>query len=613
LASVWAELKRRNVMRVGIAYAAISWLLAQVADLTFGAFDVPAWLLRAFLVVLLLGFPVALLLAWVYEVTPEGVRKESDVDASRSSPRVSRRHLDIVIIAVLAVALVLFAVERFVLLPERIRPAEITRGFSDSVFQGSIAVLPFLNMSSDPEQEYFSDGLSEEILTVLARIPELKVIGRTSSFAFKGKNEDLRVIGQSLGVQTVLEGSVRKSGNRVSITARLVDVSDGAHVWSDTYERDMTDIFDIQDEVAAAVADALQLRIGAPPSRGHPTDNAEAYALFLKGRVLLNVQKGREATELLKRATDLDPGFAEAYELLAASYWMQGGAVMDTAEALSLSAEAAARASAIDPGLAFAEALHHMAKGGASSHLDGIKALQRAWYRSPGDSAPLRPLIYELLYAGYHREAHGVARQYVSVDPLSPIASYSLGETLYAIGQSEEALVHLQIAYDLGNEFARWFLPAVHISEGRDEDAIALFEADLERINVLDRAWVSELVSRGRDPADGQAYLDRRIPAIVDSLPAEHAYWWQTNLTLLYLLFGHLDRYYDIIFEVGPNVDTWTDADVLAWQGVLFRQSGFTSHPRYLQLAEDTGIVAVWEQLGAPDFCSKANGQWVCE
>ena len=191
--------------------------------------------------------------------------------------------------------------------------------------QKSIAVLPFVNMSSDPEQEYFSDGLSEEILNLLAKIPDLKVIGRTSSFAFKGQNQDLRGIGQALGVNTVLEGSVRKSGDRVRITAQLIDVQDGAHIWSESYDRTLNDIFAVQDNVAASIIDALQIHVGVAPTRGRPTESAEAYALFLKARASLNAFEMQDATKFAQMATELDPKFAEAYELLANCYWYLGG------------------------------------------------------------------------------------------------------------------------------------------------------------------------------------------------------------------------------------------------------------------------------------------------
>ena len=475
----------------------------------------------------------------------------------------------------------------------------------------SIAVLPFVNMSDDPGNEYFSDGMSEEILNLLARIPGLKVIGRTSSFSFKGKNEDLRVIGQTLGVKTVLDGSVRKSGDRVRITAQLVDVSDGAHIWSETYDRTMTDIFAVQDDVAAAIINALQIHVGVVPTRGRPTEYPEAYTMFLKARVLLNAQKGRDASELLLQAVELDPKFAEAYELLAFSYWQQGGGVLDEAEARRLNGEAAAKALVIDPGLAFAQALYHLASYDRSG-LSGIEALERAWREQSGNPAPVRPLIYELAARGYLREAHRLAVQLVELDPLSPVANYTLGETLYAIGQTSEAFPPLKFAVGLDNAFAKWFVPAINLAERADDSAIPQIEAYVEQ-SGLPSNWVRELVIGARDPATGQAYLDYRIPQIVASMPEEQAGEWQRYLKRWYLHLGYLDRYYELIFEAGPNDEMSTDANVLVWEGNLFRRMGFTAHPRYLEVAESLGIVELWEHRGAPDFCEKVDGEWVCQ
>ena len=212
-------------------------------------------------------------------------------------------------------------------------------------------------MSPDPDQEYFSDGLSEEILNLLAKIDGLKVIGRTSSFAFKGKNEDLRNIGKALGVTTVLEGSVRKSGDRVRVTAQLIDVSDGSHLWSDTYDRTLTDIFAVQDDVAASIIDALQIHISTTPTRGRPTESSEAYTYFLSARSALNRTESADALQSAQKAVGLDPLFAEAYELLALAYWSSNGASLDATQSQRGTNDAAAKALAIDPSLFFAQAL----------------------------------------------------------------------------------------------------------------------------------------------------------------------------------------------------------------------------------------------------------------
>ena len=292
--SLIAELKRRNVFRVGVAYAIVGWLLIEVASTAFATLHATGMGDHAGHGFGDHGFSARPGDRLGFRDDAGGnqagrmlIAAESIRHHVRAASWTSRSS------GCWQLLVVYFAVDKFVLetrsdrQPSRARSNQLPR-------EKSIAVLPFVNMSSDPEQEHFSDGLSEEILNLLAKVPELKVIGRTSSFAFKGKNEDLRVIGQTLGVTTVLEGSVRKSGDRVRVTAQLIDVSDGSHLWSETYDRTMTDIFAIQDDVAAAIIDALQIHVGTKPTRGRPTDNIEAYALFFQARVSLNAKDPRK-------------------------------------------------------------------------------------------------------------------------------------------------------------------------------------------------------------------------------------------------------------------------------------------------------------------------------
>ncbi len=621
--SFYHELKRRNVFRVGIAYGITAWLIAQMAGLAAASFFAPAWVMKMIITVLILGLPVAMVLAWAYELTPEGLRRESDAEVGGSTAQATASKLDRAITIALVVAVAYFAFDKFVLDPRRdAAMLESTASeFAESVTESavsedekSIAVLPFVNMSADPEQEYFADGLSEEILNLLAKIPRLKVIGRTSSFAFKGKDEDLRDIGRNLGVKTILEGSVRKSGDRVRITAQLIDATDGAHLWSETYDRTMTEIFSVQDDVAAAIIDALHLHVGIAPSRGHPTESAEAYTLFLRAKSLLGVHDGPGATPLLEQATRLDPDFAEAHELLAFTYWTRSGTDLPFEAGIALSRKAAAAALAIDPDLAFARALYVLPDGGGGPRLEALQLLEQAWRENPVNSAPLRILIYELHVAGYHQEAHRFATQWVGREPISPMAHYSLGETLFAMGRIEEAQAPLTFAYDQGEGFALWFVPAMNQVLGNDELAIAELESLWQQaLGNSDSAWVRELVEGARDPNRGQAFLDRRIGEILASMPDEQYTYWLSILEWQYLQLGFLDRFYETIFAYGPNSQGQTMADVNFFGGMVLGQRGFTSHPRYLEVAGLLGIPEIWEQRGPPDFCAKVDGQWTCE
>ncbi len=558
------------------------------------------------------GFPFALIFAWAFELTPQGLKKEKDIVPSDSVAHVTGRKLDFAIIGLLAIAVVFLVVDNYVL---RDQPAPAVSDQIEPAIrpeEKSIAVLPFVNMSDDPGNEYFADGLSEEILNLLAKIPGLKVIGRTSSFAFKGKNEDLRLIGEALGVTTVLEGSVRKSGDRVRVTAQLINVSDGSHIWSETYDRTLDDIFAIQDDVAAAIINALQIHVGTNPTRGRPTDNTEAYALFFQARVLINAKDPAGAQEILLKAVELDPNFAEAYELLAFSYWEQSGWLIPATDGKRLIGEAAARALAIDPDLAFAQALIESASIENYSWLRWIQGLERAAREEPGKTEVVEALVWDLLQVGYFQEALRFAERYADRDPLLPAANYWLANALYAVGRTAEADAAWELAAQRGHNLAKAFIGIANSLEKRDDIAIGLTEAWLQENGYPDSSWVRELVTGGRDPATGQAYLDRRIPQIVASVRAEHASELQGILANWYLYFAYLDRYFEIIFDIALD-STWDDALGPVWLGTVLRPTGFTAHPKYLEVAEYTGLIELWEQRGAPDFCEKVDDRWVCE
>jgi TolB-like protein len=612
MTSFWGELKRRNVFKVAVAYAIVAWLLIEMTSTVFPALKLPEWTITFVTALILISFPVILIGAWAFEVTPDGMKRTREIPLEHSITHITGRKFDFTIIGLLAIAVVFLIVDNYVLVGE---PASVVSEQTVSAVQPvekSIAVLPFVNMSDDAGNEYFSDGLSEEILNLLAKIPELKVIARTSSFAFKGQTGDIRGIGQQLGVKTLLEGSVRKSGERVRITAQLIDVSDGAHIWSETYDRTITDIFAVQDDVAAAIIDALQIHVSANPARGRPTESTEAYALFLKARASLNSGESSDAEEFVLSAIELDPKFAEAYELLAYCYWNLCGSGLKSAEGQKLTGEAAAKALALDPDLVFAQALYQSGNIETWSYLGEIEALERAVRQQPGNPALLEALSWDLLEAGYLQEALGVAERLVDLDPLSPTANIRLFDTLYAVGRTSESLAALDLALEFGNDVAKWGIGEANLVEKQDDIAIAHFEAFLEQ-DGLPSNWVRELVTGARDPATGQAYLDRHIPQIVASTPEEDAFNMQDNLASWYMFFGFLDRYFEPILDLDLTDSAWTDADIPVWRGTVFRRSGFTAHPKYLEVAESIGIIDIWEQRGAPDFCEKVDGNWVCE
>jgi TolB-like protein/DNA-binding winged helix-turn-helix (wHTH) protein len=482
------------------------------------------------------------------------------------------------------------------------------------VGEKSIAVLPFVNMSDNPSNEHFSDGISEDILNLLARVPDLKVIGRTSSFSFKGKNEELRVIGQALGVQTLLEGSVRMDGDKVRIVAQLIDASDGTHIWSETYDRALDDVFAVQDDVAAAVIDAMNVHITATPLRGRPTNNWQAYSSFLEARAAANRLEWQHAEILLKDVIELDPNFAEAYELLTLCYWHLGSWAMDQEVAQRLTYEAASTAISIEPDMLFAQTIHRAGNAGSSSPVKTFEALDWAFRKNPNNSQVLDRFVFNLTTAGYLDEALSIARRSVLVDPLSLDANLDLLAALYAVGRVDEAMRTLDLIERLGlspNNWL-WFIAGIELAEGHDETAIGYFESYLHQFDHPDSDWVRELVIAARDPDSGQAYLDQRIPEIVESLGKIDSVSWRNGLNNWYLYFGFIDRYFELIDSPILSDDVWTEAEEQVWQGHVIHRFGFTSHPDYLDLVTDLGIVDVWDQRGPPDHCRDSGASWIC-
>ena len=367
--SIFRELKRRNVIKVAIAYAIVAWLLIEITATTFPILRLPDWAVTLVTAFVLIGFPLALIFAWAFEITPEGIKREKDIDRSQSITHITGRKFDYLIIAALVLALGFFAFDKFVLDPSR--DAELVQATTEAVTEqvaksgkseipdNSIAVLPFVNMSSDSEQGYFSDGISEELLNVLVHVDGLRVASRTSSFAFKGENKNLAEIADILKVSYLLEGSVRKAGNRVRITAQLIEAASDRHLWSEIYDRDLTDIFAVQEEIAnaivAALRESLELEVASEISVLAATTNMNAYDSYLQGRELFIARTDLEGSiALFEQAVALDPGFARAWEGLAAIYAIVPGWGITDRDYYELALEAAQTALELDDGLSLA-------------------------------------------------------------------------------------------------------------------------------------------------------------------------------------------------------------------------------------------------------------------
>lgn len=448
---LFAELKRRNVVRVAILYAIASWAILEAAEVIFGMLQLPAWAGRLILALIVLGFPVVLAVSWIYEITPEGLRKARDVPRHRSITALTARRLNFAI--GIAAAIAIFGIVADRLIPERAAPAQATSAAGpppvaavSATAERSIAVLPFSDMSEAKDQQYFADGLSEELINLLARIELLRVIGRTSSFQFRGRDEDLRTIGAALDVAHLLQGSVRRSGRDLRITAQLIRADDGSQLWSGTYDRPLEDIFRLQDEIAADVVGALKLRLVEPAAHSGPQRRySEAYNQYLQGRFQLErrTQESLAAAQAhFQSAIETDPGDALAWVGLAEAYASQTAYTgqFPPEDGLRLAREAATRALVIDPGLATAHAalgwieyLHDWDWAAADARFS--RALQLA----PGDAQLLvRAATLDFTLGRYLRAAER-QEQAIARDPLRARWHYSLALTRLAQGRNRDA------------------------------------------------------------------------------------------------------------------------------------------------------------------------------
>jgi TolB-like protein/Flp pilus assembly protein TadD len=523
MGSFFTELKRRNVIRVAIFYGAGGWLILQVADVLLELLDAPGGSLRLVATILALGFPFALILAWAFEITPEGIKRESALDRSAPGAAQTSRKLDVATIGLLIVAILLLAWNQF--------SGGDPRGPDSAGPQDlSIAVLPFVNLSLDPENEYFSEGLSEEVLNVLARIDDFRVAGRTSSFAFKGQQQDLRAIGERLGVANILEGSVRKQGNQIRVTAQLIDTRSGYHLWSDTYDRRLDDVFAIQDEIATEVVKALkQTLLAADETVIQQTakGDVEAYNHYLRGQfhVRLRTRDGLErALEEFQQASLIDPDYAPPYAGIAMVY-----ALLDNynyrslAETGELANGALDRALALDPQSDEAWAVRGLLLGqgpGASQRKDEARAaLERAIEINP-NNAHAHFWLSGLLGPDLEAMRAALRRAY-ELDPLSPVIIYRRAmEALQAGDSAELARFQGELEEVAPDWFMTWQAAGTSLRETGDiaqaarafervvalnpeyNDGVVALAGALELLGYRERAeaLLTELVSRSPQP-----------------------------------------------------------------------------------------------------------------
>ncbi len=508
-----SELRRRNVIRMVVLYVVAAWLIMQVAEVLIALAKLPDWIGPTTLILLAVGLPIALISSWFFEITPEGVSLEKDVTPGESITHVTGRRLDFLVIALMAAALIIFAYDKWSVpeLPEK-----------------SIAVLPFVNMSDDPSGEYLGDGIAEELLNELANLTTLHVAARTSSFYFKGRSEPIPAIARQLGVSTVLEGSVRRAGDKIRITAQLINAANGYHLWSDTFDREVGDIFAIQEEIAEAIKDALKVEVlGQTPSRvaAVNTDSFDAYDYYLLGqfhREKRNPESLEKSIELFNKALQIDNRFALGYTALASSHLYQAYyGDMSPERVVELTNPLIEKSLELNPQLANAHTVRASVRLLVGDFVAADAGYRKALELRPNDAAAWLSLGFSLVRQSRLNEAAEAYARSESLDPLDDSGLYNIGALRMLTGHFEEGLatfekvialapdrigtegniVHWSITYGHYEEAARW---VVRLLERRPDStrAPAFLVTIYGNLGMWDQAW--ESISLAREKAPGK-------------------------------------------------------------------------------------------------------------
>jgi len=605
--TLFTELTRRKVFKVGGAYLVVAWLAVQAASIGFPAFDAPPWALRIFILVALLGFPVTIVFAWAFELTPDGFKPESGARSTR---------------AIMLVAVVLTTLAFFWYFKGQpsyradTPPAASATPTAPAVpvSQKSIAVLPFSDLSPAHDQDYFSDGMAEEILNALAQVRDLKVAGRTSSFFYKNKNEDLRAIGKALGVANILEGSVRKQGDKVRITAQLIQVADDTHLWSQAYDGDLSDVFQLQERIARAITDQLKVVLSDDQkARLVPvaTQNSEAHDLYLRATDAVNHRDYKsmgEAIGWLEQAIKLDPNYAPAYARLAMVHvlgWSQYGASEAEAE------KQARQALALDPKLAEPyNALAFLARK-QRHFVDARVATDSALAREPNDASVIFYDAQLLINTGYTRRGIERLDRALAIDPMLPNALHWRAQQFLFAGDTDMAERLWKRAEEAGLSYADAGFSQIAKARGdyatarsltvkrmlANPYAVVCLKAPPESLPIyVEGANGGDAAARTK----ALAVVDECIAAKPEKLPI----WVPLGLREL----GQPERALQALAQ-GPTND---DAGVLnyfwnpKWQDVRHL-------PAFGEFARGFGFAELWDKYGAPDLCRKnAGGDYVC-
>jgi TolB-like protein len=577
--SFFGELKRRNVIRVAMLYGVSSWLLLQFTDVLSSLLHVPDWTGSLVVLLLSLGFFPVMIFAWAYELTPEGIKRDKDVDRSQSVTSETGRRINTLIIVLLVVAIASVAVDRWI--PKGAGSASVI-ATAEADDRPSIAVLPFADLSRDKDQQYFTDGISEELLNVLVRVDGLRVASRTSAFAFRDTTLSVPQLGEELQVGHVLEGSVRKDGDRIRITAQLIRVANDEHLWSENYDRDLKDIFKVQDEIANAIVDQLtaSLGVGAGSQKVSvvaATENLDAYELYLKAHDLF-IQREHidESVALYHQAITLDPGFARAWEGLAVAEavfvdWVDE----DGRDHDALSAEAARKALELDPNLSMPFAalgsIEEVKNKNIVAAMDFYnQALEKD---SKNTTAWLwRGLLYRMI--GFMEKSRHDLERCLEIDSAYLNCKQHLAMTYYLDGDEETATRLLEeTLMENFHSLSPIFVP-MYVHKG-DLLTAALLASNYAVVrNLPVKYWIDALQNPNGDHSAGLARFKE----------------WGDNRLGAYSEFLLAARYYDMLTKIPDNA--WT------YVGDEFRQT-----QKFKQLARSEGYLGYWQKRGFPPQC----------
>jgi TolB-like protein/Flp pilus assembly protein TadD len=554
--SFFDELRRRNVIRTTTAYAVTGWLLIQVSETVLPVFGFGDFGLRVIIVVLAVGLVPVAVLTWAFEWTPEGLKRDRDLDGGLSRDVTAEKRLNRIIMVMLALALGYFAFDKFVLDPgrdaareQRVAERARTEALLESYGDRSIAVLPFVNMSADPEQDYFSDGISEELLNLLAQITELRVISRSSSFAFRNQKLEVTQIAERLNVSHVLEGSVRRSGNQLRITAQLIDARSDTHLWSQTYDRAMGDVFAIQDEISAAVVDQLKLRLLAGPPTSRPTD-PDAYTLFLQGRHFLDrftEESLEKAGELYRQVLAIDPEYPPALKGLAEILANQAGLGLIPLEGnVSRAWDLVLRAAELDPDYADAwSGIAQMHQYYSGDLVAAAENVARAVDLGPNQATIIGDAGGFARYLGRKELAVELMERQVRLDPVSSTAQFLLARALLDSGRLEEAIAEYDAGLDLSpGQLTQWFWRGGALMLNGDYEA-ALESVEREKHELL-RLTGRVLVHHASGHAEASdAALDELIAQTADEfwyVAIAYAHAWRGESDLAFEVLSQMEQ-----------------------------------------------------------------------